>query len=393
MSATEEKTEKPTPQKVKENRKEGRVPRTAELGNWVSMLVVAMMLTFLVRHAATALQELTLECLALVENPDEAKMMMVLGRGLKLALLMPLALGSVIMLLGVAAAASQGGIHLATKSLKPKLSRLSFIQGGKRLFGPHALWEGAKLLLKASVVALLVWRGIEAMLPLLGGLVPVHVVLGQLSGTAGELMRDVAIAGVVAGAADYAVQRHRTGKQARMTKKEVRDEAKRSEGDPLVKSAIRSRQLAAARNRMMGDVPEADVVLVNPVHVAVALKYDPAQGSPRVVAKGAGTVAARIREVAGEHRVPLVEDIPLARALHASCEVGQQIPPELYHAVAQVLAFVLSRKARGSSSGRYSSPRTDEALPMLPRAGRRRLPHGTSGTPPADSSGRAATGR
>ena len=136
-----------------------------------------------------------------------------------------------------------------------------------------------------------------------------------------------------------------------MTKKEVRDEHKQSEGDPHMKGAIRSRQLAAARNRMMAAVPEADVVLVNPTHVAVALRYDPAKGTPRVVAKGAGLIATRIRELAEANRVTLVEDIPLARALHGGCEIGQEIPPQLYHAVAQVLAFVLSMRAAGRACG------------------------------------------
>jgi flagellar biosynthetic protein FlhB len=172
-----------------------------------------------------------------------------------------------------------------------------------------------------------------------------------------------------------------------MTKKEVRDEHKQSEGDPMVKGQIRSRQLAAARNRMMADVPEADVVLVNPTHVAVALRYDPAKGTPRVVAKGAGVVATRIRELAVTHRVAMVEDVPLARALHAGCEVGQEIPPQLYHAVAQVLAFVLSLRAGGHPAGRHRTPRTGEPLPEVPRAGRRRRPAS------AESSGPAATGR
>jgi flagellar biosynthetic protein FlhB len=167
-----------------------------------------------------------------------------------------------------------------------------------------------------------------------------------------------------------------------MTKKEVKDEHKQSEGDPLLKGQIRSRQLAAARSRMMSAVPDADVVLVNPTHVAVALKYELARGTPRVVAKGAGAVAARIREVATASRVTLVEDVPLARALHASCEVGQEIPPQLYHAVAQVLAFVLSRRAAGAPAGQYRTPREPAPLPAVPR-GRARESTNSSDTPAA----------
>jgi flagellar biosynthetic protein FlhB len=395
---SEDRTEKPTPKRIKENRKEGKVPRTQELGAWGALLVVAFTLTWLVPHATDRLRELMLRSFALIDDPDPAKVLALLREGAVLAILVTVALGGGIMLIAVAAGAAQGGIHLATKSLKPKWSKLNPIQGAKRIFGPQALWEGAKLLLKSSVVGLLVWRAVGDLMPLLGGLVPLDVGLGLAAGAATGLMRDVAAAGLVAAGADYAFQRRKMGKQTRMTKKEVRDEHKMSEGDPLVKSAIRSRQLAAARNRMMADVPEADVVLVNPVHVAVALRYEASRGTPRVVAKGAGAVAARIRAVADESRVPMVEDVPLARALHASCEVGQEIPPELYHAVAQVLAFVLSRKARGAGAGRHTSPRQGTPLPEVRRSGRRvRVvpadPGDATGPAAADSSGPGRPGR
>jgi flagellar biosynthetic protein FlhB len=391
MSAGEERTEKPTPKKVKENRKEGKVPRTQELGAWSALLVVALLLSWLVGHGTDQIRELMIRCLALVEDPDPAKVLAMLREGAVLALLISLALGAGVMLVSVAGGAAQGGIHLATKSLKPKWSKLNPVQGAKRIFGMQALWEGAKLLVKSSVVGLLVWRAVRDLMPLLGGLVPLHVGLELAAEAATGLMRDVAVAGLLAAVADYAFQRRKMGKQTRMTKKEVRDEHKMTEGDPLVKSAIRSRQLAAARNRMMADVPQADVVLVNPVHVAVALRYESARGTPRVVAKGAGAVAARIRDAADTHRVPMVEDVPLARALHASCEVGQEIPAELYHAVAQVLAFVLSRKASGAAAGRHRSPRTDPAVPTVDRPGRRtRRPPAAAA---ADASGPAATGR
>ncbi len=391
MSGGEERTEKPTPKKVKENRKEGKVPRTQELGAWGALLVVALLLSRLVGHGTDQIRELMLRCLALIEDPDPAKVLAMLREGGVLALMISLALGAGVMVVSVAGGAAQGGLHLATKSLKPKWSKLNPIQGAKRIFGMQALWEGLKLLVKSSVVGLLVWRAVRDLMPLLGGLVPLHVGLELAAEAATGLMRDVAVAGLLAAAADYAFQRRKMGKQTRMTKKEVRDEHKMTEGDPLVKSAIRSRQLAAARNRMMADVPQADVVLVNPVHVAVALKYESSRGTPRVVAKGAGAVAARIREAADAHRVPMVEDVPLARALHASCEVGQEIPAELYHAVAQVLAFVLSRKAKGAAAGRHSSPRTDPAEPPEARAGRRtrRAP----APPGTDPSGPAPAGR
>jgi flagellar biosynthetic protein FlhB len=370
--AAEEKTEKATPKKLKESRSEGRVARTPELGGWAAVLVVAMAMKTLVGHATDQISTMMTTTFTAVEHPTTHDALELLRSAAKTTLVLSIGLGVVVLVVGVAGAIGQGGMFFATKALKPKWSRLNPIEGAKRLFGPPAFWEAAKILLKSSLLGVLVFRAVKEMMPIVGGLVPLPVALHLATDAAIGLVRDVALAGLLAAAADYAVQRRRIGKQTRMTKKEVRDEHKQSEGDPLVKSAIRSRQLAAARSRMMGAVPEADVVLVNPTHVAVALRYEAGRGTPRVVAKGAGAVAAKIREVAEEHRVSMVEDIPLARALHASCEVGQEIPPQLYHAVAQVLAFVLSLRAAGRAAGKHLTPRHGEALPEVPRSRRRR---------------------
>lgn len=369
---SEEKTEKPTAQKNKENRKQGTVPRTQELGGWSSMLLVGLALPILVGREFEALRELMLSCFNAGGYPSVQMALQVLGEGLWHVLKVLVLLGSGVMLVSVAATLAQGGFYLAYKAVKPSWSKLDPIKGAKRIFGPQALWEGAKMLLKSSVVGLIAYLAIQAMLPLLGGLIPIPVVLDVVRDKALGLIRNVALAALVLGGLDYAFQRRRVGKQARMTKHEVKQEHKNTEGDPLVKSAIRSRQMAAARNRMMADVPTADVVLVNPTHVAVALTYESDKGAPRVVARGAGAVAARIREIATENRVPLVRDVPLARALHSSTKVGQEIPPELFAAVAQVLAFVISRRTRGQYGGEHRTPRPDDALPPVLPAGRRR---------------------
>lgn len=381
MSA-EEKTEQATPQKKKKSRKEGQVARSQEIGPWAGVLVVAMMLHYLTGKGVDSVQALLTRSLAMTRQPSAESALMLLGEGGRLVLVLSLSLGILVLVVSILGAVAQGGLYFATKTLKPKWSRLSPLQGAKRLLGPHALWEGAKMLVKSSMVAFFVWRAVKSLMPVLGGLVPIPVALELAAHVATGLMRDIAFAALLAGGVDYAVQRRRTGKQVRMTKKEVKDEHKQSEGDPMLKGQIRSRQLAAARSRMMSAVPEADVVLVNPTHVAVALKYEPSRGTPRVVAKGAGAVATRIRELATESRVTLVEDVPLARALHASCEVGQEIPPQLYHAVAQVLAFVLSRRAAGAPAGRYRTPRDPAPLPEVPR-----------GRPRQNLSGPAGSGR
>jgi flagellar biosynthesis protein FlhB len=376
--STEEKTEQATPQKRRKSRKEGQVARSAEIGPWAAMLVVALLLDVLTGKGIESVQALLTRTLAMTSQPSTEGALMLLGEGGRLILVLSLVLGLLILVVSVIGAVAQGGLFFATKLLKPKWSRLSPLQGAKRLFGPHALWEGAKMLVKSSLVAFFVWRAVKSLVPVLGGLVPIPVALDLAAGAATALMRDIAVAALLAAGVDYAVQRRKTGKQVRMTKKEVKDEHKQSEGDPMLKGQIRSRQLAAARSRMMAAVPEADVVLVNPTHVAVALKYEPSRGTPRVVAKGAGAVATRIRDLATSSRVTLVEDVPLARALHASCEVGQEIPPQLYHAVAQVLAFVLSRRAAGAPPGHYRTPRDPAPLPDVPRARHR------GATPTAD---------
>ena len=370
---SEEKTEKPTPKKLKESRKEGQVARTPELGAWAGVLALAMSLNWMVGHGVEKISNLLGETLVAIDRPSSERALSLLGEATQLMLVLTAGFGTFILVIAVIGAVAQGGLFFATKALKPKWSRLNPLEGAKRLFGPHALWEGTKMLLKSALVGLFVYRAIQDLMPMLGGLVPLSIALQVAADAATGLMRDVAAAGLVAAAADYAMARRRTMKQVRMTKKEIRDEHKNSEGDPLIKSALRSRQLAAARNRMMADIPEADVVLVNPTHVAVAIRYEPAKGTPRVVAKGAGAIATRIREVATDSKVSLVEDVPLARALYGACEVGQSIPPELYQAVAQVLAFVLSRKAAGHPAGRYRTPRDGVALPAVPKH-RRRAP-------------------
>ncbi|WP_122818397.1 EscU/YscU/HrcU family type III secretion system export apparatus switch protein [Nocardioides pantholopis] len=367
-----EKTEKPTPKRLKEARKEGNVARTQELGAWGALLLVSLVVPLMVKHEASAMAALFERCLRSIEDPSVPAAFELFLEGGKHMLISVVVLGSGIMLVGVAGALAQGGFFLATKRVKPDLKKLDPIKGFKRIFGPQALWEGAKMLVKCAVVAFLVYGSIRAMMPLLGGFVPIGTLLAIVGDEATAMLRNVAIAGVAMAALDYLMQRRRTGKQTRMSKDEVKREHKQAEGDPLVKSAMRSRQLAAARNRMMADVPTADVVLVNPTHIAVALAYAEGSAAPRVVARGAGVVAQRIRAIAVENDVPLVRDVPLARALHASTEVGREIPAELFAAVAQVLAFVIGRRSRGHRGGEHPTPRPEEPLPEVLRSGRRR---------------------
>ncbi len=377
-----EKTEKPTAKKRKESRKEGQVARTQELGGWATMLVLGLAMPVLLGRELTALQRLLERSLRLTEEPSASVALTFLGEGAKHVFFTLLILGAAVMVIGVASALAQGGFALATKQVKPSASKLNPIKGAKRIFGPQAGWEGVKMLIKSTLVALLVYSAVKSLLPLVGGFVPVYAVLEQVNDNVLGLIRNIALAGLVMAGADYAMQRRRVGKQTRMSKEEVKQEYKQTEGDPMLKSAIRSRQLAVSRNRMMAEIATADVILVNPTHVAVALRYEPETGAPRVVARGAGAVATKIRERAVQERVPLVRDIPLARALYSSTQVGQAIPAELFAAVASVLAFVISRRAMGQHGGQHRSPRPEDELPDV-RALRRRV-RNTSGIPASD---------
>lgn len=353
-----EKTEKPTPKKLREARREGRIAKSPEVGAWAGMLLASMLLPMLVRNMATRAVRLLARLRDIIEHPEPAAALTLLQQGMVDAVIVVAPLAGGLMVVGIAAAAGQGGLYPATKLLKPKMSRLNPAAGLKRMLGTHALWEAAKAVLKTAVFGAVLYASAHRLVPMLlaAGTLPLSEVVELVSDAVLALFRLAAVAGLILAAADYAVTRRKTGKQLRMSKQEVKDEHKQSEGDPQMKGAIRSRQMAMSRNRMMSDLAKADVIVVNPTHVAVALCYDPARGAPRVVAKGAGAIATKIREVASERRIPLVQDVPLARALYKGCDLGQEIPADLYAAVARVLAFVLGLKSRGSAAGLHRPP-------------------------------------
>jgi flagellar biosynthetic protein FlhB len=355
-----EKTEQPTAQKKKKAKKEGQIGRSPDVGAWLGMLAASFLVPMTIEKAIDHARQMLERVPSIIENPDLARLGPMLSDALFAIGMAVAPLAIALLVLGIGAAAGQGGLHVATKLFIPKFSRLNPMKGFKQKFGPQALWEGVKALVKTAVLGAVLYFTVKDLVPLLmySGSLPLASLLGIVKDAIVGLIRAASVAGLAMAAADFFVVRRRTNKQLRMTKQEVKDEHKRSEGDPLVKGQIRARQLAMSRNRMMADLPNADVVVVNPTHVAVALRYDPAKGAPRVVAKGAGAVAAKIREVATEHRIPLVQDVPLARALHKGCEIGQEIPPQFYAAVAKVLAFVMSLKAKGSAAGLHRPPPT-----------------------------------
>jgi len=371
-----EKTEKPTPQRLKKARKEGQIPRTQELGTWLGVGAASVFLPMLVSGAFDAVRKMFVQIGAVAKHPEAAQLSPLLGDALNvfLSTLLPTALG--LMAVGVVASAAQGGITFAAKGMKPSLKKLNPFPGMKRMFGMQGAWEAAKALIKTIALGsvVVVTSGKAQTLVSSSGALPLSAVASTFTDSAILLFRVVAGTGLVIAIADYVVVRKKTMKKLKMSKYEIQQEHKNSEGDPHMKSHRRSIALAMSRNRMMTEVAEADVLLVNPTHVAVALKYDPAKGAPRVVAKGSGEVAAKLRERAAAARVPMVQDIPLARALHASCDLGQEVPAQLFTAVARVLAFVMHLGARGVKGGFHRPGFEAPVTEGLPKAGRRRAP-------------------
>jgi flagellar biosynthetic protein FlhB len=370
-----EKTEKPTPQRLKKARKEGQVPRTQELGTWLGVAAASALLPMLVGNAFEAVQKLFVQVGVVAAQPEIEKVQILLGQGLMafLTTLLPSAIG--LMVVGTAASAAQGGVTFATKSMKPTLKKLNPFPGIKRMFGTQGVWEAVKALIKTAALGTVVVITSDRAQQLVSsaGSLPLSAVAATFADSAILMFRVVAVTGLIIAVADYVVVRMKTMKKLKMSKYEITQENKQAEGDPHMKAHRRGVQMSMSRNRMMSEVVEADVLLVNPTHVAVALKYDPAKGAPRVVAKGAGEVAARLRAIAEEARVPMVQDIPLARALHASCELGQEVPAQLFTAVARVLAFVMHLGARGVKGGFHRPGFEPPALDGLPKAGRRRV--------------------
>lgn len=350
--ATQDKTEKPTPKHRKRARDKGQVARSSDLSGSLVLVAGLVVISFTGPAIAEAAAASLRGMLGEISHPSSA-----LTAG-GLSELMHSATNTMLVTVGPIAAAclaaallggvAQVGGRPRLQTLKPDFRRINPANGLKNLLGPNLPFEAIKAVVKVSIV------GAVATLALLPGMTGLAAIVGippaALASLAGHqalgVAQRAAMAYVVIGLVDYGWKRYRHEKQLKMTKQEVRDEAKQYGVSAEVKMALRRRQMELARARMMAAVPEADVVVTNPTHFAVALRYDGTKTAPEVVAKGQDLIAAQIRRIAAENDVPLVADPPLARALHSSTEIGQVIPEELYAAVAKVLAFVYRMAGR-----------------------------------------------
>jgi len=364
---SEDKTESPTPQRLEKAREEGQIPRSRELTSLLILLVGVSVIWIggesLARRLAGLLSTGLRFDHSIINDPN-----LILGQIIRLIReamfgLLPLITGVVIVAL--VAPVMLGGLVFSGKSLSLKLDKLNPLPGLKRMFSAQSVAELVKALLKAvlvgSVTGFYLWSHWPDMMHLISQ--SPLTAMGNALDLVGLCALLVALGVIPMVGFDVFWQIHSHLKKLRMSRQDIRDEFKQSEGDPHVKGRIRQMQRAAARRRMMADVPKADVIVTNPTHYSVALQYDESKMSaPKVVAKGAGLVALRIRELAAEHRVPVLEAPPLARALYRHAEIGQQIPGQLYAAVAEVLAWVWQLKRWRLAGGQR--PQKPENLPV-----------------------------
>ncbi len=335
-------------------RGDGQAPRSPELGSSIGLLAACVILQSTAGEAARRLGALltgSFTNLGAVGRADDMNLLwaqQLLGNAGTTWLLSIAPLLIVLPALGIGIGFAQGGI-ISFKTLV-HFDKLNPFTGVKRLFSMQALVGLGRSLAKVSLVGLLTWRGLQdtaSKLPQIDGSTDPRAMAAFL----GQAMLDVGLAAaevlMVLAVVDYAYQRWEFAKSARMSLQDVKQEHKQQDGDPMVKAQIRAKQrkMAQAR-RQMNDVPNATVVVTNPTHIAIALQYDRGMSSPKILAKGADLIAERIKKLAREAGIPTVENVPLARGLFKAGDIGDEIPMELYQAVAEVLAYVYSLKKK-----------------------------------------------
>lgn len=347
-----DKTEKATPKKLEDARKEGRVARSSDLINGIMLLLMFFVLRIFGNFMAKGFLESFVKYYNKTADISmeifDVKQAVNLGNEIVFDIViacLPVLIGS--FLVAFVGNVVQIGWKVTTKPLKPKLDRLNPIGGLKRMFSQEKVVELIKSILKILAIAIVAYNEVKDRWQFILNLYDFEFM--QAIVNIFDIVLDVgvkiSVLFVIIGIADFGYQKWKHLHDLRMSKQEVKDEMKQSEGDPQVKGRIRQKMREGARRRMMQELPKADVVITNPTHFAVAIKYDKEKAeAPYVLAKGADYVAATIKEAAEEHDIEIVENKPLARMLYYNVEIGEQIPPELYQMVAEVLAYVYSIK-------------------------------------------------
>lgn len=355
MSSKDGRTEKATPQRKKKARDEGQVARSQEVGvagTFLALIgVLAIAGSWMMDRAMASVREIYATAGA------EGALGATALRSLTLFFVLcgPFLLAAAIA--GTAAGISQVGVKFNIKLIKPKAKNLSLKKGLDKFKPKTAAWELTRTVLKLGAVLAVVWPTISAWREHIQNDRTLAGAIERLSGAYGGIIIRAAILALIIAALDFTFQKQKNDKQMMMSRQDIKREFRDSEGDPYQKAARKARANDLTRNRMLHDVATADAIVANPTHLVVALRYDPGEGAPRVIAKGADHLADRIKDIARRHGVPVTTDIPLARALYKQCRVGSHVPVELYQAVAVVLAAAYRRTGRTPGSRRVPDHR------------------------------------
>lgn len=350
-----EKTEEPTAKKLSDARKDGKVAKSKELTDAFDLIVLFLLLKIFIsyiydgflnvfQYTYTRMPEFVKSSAKEMNGQSTAAFMQVFPLKI-LQLLLPFFITGVVVC--VLVTILQVGWKVTTKPMQPKLDKFNPINGFKRILSKDSLFELLKSIIKIAVITYVAYTSIKKNADVLFLLYDIRLMQAII--LCGQVILDagfqISLVYLIVGIADLIYQKHKFHEEMKMTKQEVKDEYKNTEGSPEIKSKQRQRMQEASRRRMMQDVPKADVIITNPTHISVALQYDSdAAKAPVVLAKGEDHLALKIREVAKENHIEIVENKPLARMLYANVDIGQEIPPELYQAVAEVLAMVYNLK-------------------------------------------------
>lgn len=354
-AATEEKTQPATPHRKREAREKGQVARSTDLNAAIVVIAVIIVVYsirgYLGENISDYVRQILGNEMGLSLSVPYIMYLLKLTLMTFLKLLAPIFATAIVF--GLLVNFFQVGMVVAMEGIKPKLSHINPIEGFKRIFSKRALVEFIKTLLKITIIGLITYNVVRKALP--DTMILIETGLGFSVEYLGKLLFRVGItatgAFLVIAFFDLAYQKWEFARNMRMSVDEIKKEMKQTEGDPFIKAKLREKQRMMSMNRMMQSIPEATVVVTNPTHLAIALKYNDSMEAPQIVAKGAGYVAERIKESAREYKVPIVEDKPVAQSLYKSTEIGDYVPVELYHAVAGIIAaiYAMERNKRNGA--------------------------------------------
>ena len=349
LFAGDDKTEEPTAKKRADAKKKGQVGRSTDMNAAFVLLMGFTILRILWESIYQKIAAYATYIFTHLNQPVDTENILRIVIGIiELLAQTALPIMIAIMFIGLAVNLYQVGLNFNTEAIGFKPEKLNPINGFGRIFSKRSLMELAKSLMKIAIIGFFLYDFLSEHLMEMPQFIyfDLPTSLAQIADIIFKMAFEVVGVIMIVGFIDYAYQKWQTTQDLKMSKQEVKDEAKQSEGDPQIKGKIKQKQRQMAMARMMQEVPKADVIVTNPTHFAVALKYDKSMPAPQIVAKGQDLVARRIKELAAENKVPIVENKPLARALYASVEVGELVPAELYQAVAEVLAYVYRLKNR-----------------------------------------------